>query len=138
MAEADADYRHFVHQLAELAQQTDRGIELAQVLVELLRQQRIIIPTVDVIERVCSDALISWHAPSLRSAHRAACLTACCRSVRARRAAADLATPTARFAEAQAWAGPLGASEDRPRSGAAGRSGTRHSPESEARPRADR
>ncbi|MBU0638618.1 MAG: Tn3 family transposase, partial [Planctomycetes bacterium] len=54
---AIADYRRFVHQLAELAQQTDRGIVLAEALVGLLRQQRIILPTVDVIERVCSEAL---------------------------------------------------------------------------------
>jgi TnpA family transposase len=54
---AVADYRHFVRQLAELAQQTDRGIVLAEALVELLRQQRIILPAVDVIERVCSEAL---------------------------------------------------------------------------------
>jgi TnpA family transposase len=54
---AVSDYRHFVHQLAELAQQTDRGIVLAEALVELLRQQRIILPAVDVIERVCSEAL---------------------------------------------------------------------------------
>ena len=47
----------FVHQLAELAQQTDRGIVLAEALVELLRQQRIILPALDVIERVCSEAL---------------------------------------------------------------------------------
>ena len=52
-----ADYRHFVHQLAELAQQTDRGIVLAEALVELLRQQRIILPPVDVIERLCGEAL---------------------------------------------------------------------------------
>jgi len=52
-----ADYRRFVHQVAEPAQQTDRGIVLAEVLVELLRQQRIIMPTLDVIERVCSEAL---------------------------------------------------------------------------------
>jgi len=54
---AIADYRRFVYQLAELAQQTDRGIVLAETLVELLRQQRIIMPAVDVIERVCSEAL---------------------------------------------------------------------------------
>jgi len=54
---AIADYRRVVHQLAELAQQTDRGIVLAEALVELLRQQRIIMPAVDVIERVCSEAL---------------------------------------------------------------------------------
>jgi hypothetical protein len=51
------DYRHFVHQLAELAQQTDRGIVLAEFLVEMLRNQRIIIPIIDVIERLCSEAL---------------------------------------------------------------------------------
>jgi len=46
---AAPDYRHSVHQLAELAQQTDRGIVLAEALIELLRQQRIILPTIDVI-----------------------------------------------------------------------------------------
>ncbi len=50
-------YRRFVHQLAELAQQTDRGVILAETLVEMLRQQFIILPTIDVIERVCSEAL---------------------------------------------------------------------------------
>ena len=54
---AVADYRRFVHQLAELAQQTDRGIVLAETLVEMLRQQRIILPAIDVIDRVCSEAL---------------------------------------------------------------------------------
>ncbi|MHB8455980.1 MAG: Tn3 family transposase [Acidiferrobacterales bacterium] len=54
---AIADYRCFVHQLAELAQQTDRGIVLAEALVEMLRQQRIIMPAINVIERVCSEAL---------------------------------------------------------------------------------
>ncbi|RQW83662.1 MAG: Tn3 family transposase, partial [Geobacter sp.] len=52
-----ADYRRFVPQLAELAQQTDRGIMLAELLVETLRQQRIIMPPIDVIERICSEAL---------------------------------------------------------------------------------
>jgi len=52
-----ADYRRFVQQLAELAQQTDRGMVLAETLVEMLRQQRIIMPAIDVIERVCSEAL---------------------------------------------------------------------------------
>ncbi len=53
-----ANYRRFVHQLTELAQQSDRGIVLAEALVEMLRQQRIILPSLDVIERVCSEALI--------------------------------------------------------------------------------
>ncbi len=52
-----AHYLRFVQQLAELARQTDRGIVLAEALVELLRQQRIILPSLDVIERVCSEAL---------------------------------------------------------------------------------
>jgi hypothetical protein len=51
-----SNYRPLVHQLAYLARQTDRGIVLAEALIELLRQQRIILPTVDVIERVCSEA----------------------------------------------------------------------------------
>jgi TnpA family transposase len=54
---AITDYRRFVHQLAGLARQTDRGIVLADALVEMLRRQRVILPTVDVIERVCSEAL---------------------------------------------------------------------------------
>jgi TnpA family transposase len=52
-----ADFRHFVRELTELAQQTDRGIVIAEALIDLLRQQRIIIPALDVIERVCGEAL---------------------------------------------------------------------------------
>jgi TnpA family transposase len=52
-----AEYRQSVYQLAELAQQSDRGIVLAEALVEMLRQQRIVLPAIDVIERVCSEAL---------------------------------------------------------------------------------
>lgn len=51
------DSRRLVHQLSELAQQTDRGIVLAAALVEMLRQQRFLLPTLDVIERICSEAL---------------------------------------------------------------------------------
>jgi hypothetical protein len=50
-------FRHFVHLLSELAQQTDRGIILATALLEMLKQQHIIVPSVDVIERVCTEAL---------------------------------------------------------------------------------
>ena len=53
-----ADYRRLVDHLAELARQTDRGIVLAEALVELLRQGHIILPAVDVIERMCSEALV--------------------------------------------------------------------------------
>jgi TnpA family transposase len=52
-----SDYHRLVRQLAELAQQTDRGIVLATALVEAVRAQRIIMPAVDVIERVCAEAL---------------------------------------------------------------------------------
>ena len=54
---AIGDYRRFVHDLADLARQTDRGIVLAETLIGLLRQRRILVPTVDVIERVCGEAL---------------------------------------------------------------------------------
>ncbi len=52
-----SDYRRFVHMLAELALQTDRGIVLATALIEAVRQQRIVMPAIDVVERVCAEAL---------------------------------------------------------------------------------
>jgi TnpA family transposase len=52
-----SDYRRVVHHLTDVAQQTDRGIILAETLVEMLRQQCIILPALDVIERVCGEAL---------------------------------------------------------------------------------
>lgn len=52
-----AEHRRSVSQLAEMALQSDRGIVLAEAFVEMLRQQRIILPAIDVIERVCSEAL---------------------------------------------------------------------------------
>lgn len=51
------NYRHLVLHLAELAKQTDRGIVLAEALIGLLRQQRVILPGIDVIERICGEAL---------------------------------------------------------------------------------
>lgn len=54
---AIGDYRRCVHHLAELAQQTDQSIVLAEALIDRLRQQHIILPVLDVIERVCSEAL---------------------------------------------------------------------------------
>jgi hypothetical protein len=51
-----ADYRRLVHQLGELARQTDRGIVLAEALIELLRQGGIIVPALEVIERVKAPA----------------------------------------------------------------------------------
>lgn len=52
-----ADYPLLVKQLSDLARQTDRGIVLAEALIETLRQQGIIIASLDVIERLCSEAL---------------------------------------------------------------------------------
>lgn len=49
--------RYFVYHLSELAQQTDRGMALATALLVMLRQQHIIVPSIDVIERVCTEAL---------------------------------------------------------------------------------
>jgi len=50
-------YRTAVHSLEELAWQTDKGIVLATELVEGLRRERILLPTVDVIERICAEAI---------------------------------------------------------------------------------
>lgn len=50
-------FRQFVQYLTEWALQTDRGIVLATALVEAIRQQRILIPSLDVIERICAQAL---------------------------------------------------------------------------------
>jgi len=51
-------FRAEVEHLTALAAQTDRGIALATVLVERLRQQRVLLPPLDVIERVCAHALL--------------------------------------------------------------------------------
>ncbi len=50
-------YKQFLNTLTELAQQTDKGVVLATSLLESLRQQHIIVPPVDVIARICAEAL---------------------------------------------------------------------------------
>jgi TnpA family transposase len=50
-------YRPAVHGLDELAAQTDKGIVLATALVESLRRQGVLLPTVNVIERICAEAI---------------------------------------------------------------------------------
>ena len=52
-----AHTKQFGKQLAELAQQTSRGIALATALMETLRQERIVLPSAEVIERACAEAL---------------------------------------------------------------------------------
>ena len=51
------DYRRWAATLAALAQRTDRGAALAGALVEGLRGESVIVPSVDVIERICGEAL---------------------------------------------------------------------------------
>ncbi len=43
--------------LITLAQRTDRGITLASAMLEKLRRQHVILPSPDVIDRICSEAL---------------------------------------------------------------------------------
>ncbi len=50
-------YRPAVHGLAELAWQTDKGIVLATSLIASLRRQSLLLPTGNVIERICAEAI---------------------------------------------------------------------------------
>lgn len=50
-------YRAAVHSLAGLALQTDKGIVLAHALADSLRSNGILLPTVDVVERICAEAI---------------------------------------------------------------------------------
>jgi len=50
------DHRSYVQRITEVAQQTDRGMVLAEALVGMLRADHVILPSIDTIERVCSEA----------------------------------------------------------------------------------
>ena len=52
-----AHYRQAVRTATELALQTDKGIVLAASVLDALRHRHIILPTLDVIERVCAEAI---------------------------------------------------------------------------------
>lgn len=52
-----SDYRRWVVTLADLAQRTDRGSALAEAIVVGLRAESIVVPSVEVIERICAEAL---------------------------------------------------------------------------------
>ncbi|EEE07280.1 Tn3 family transposase [Burkholderia multivorans] len=52
-----ANYRAAVQSLVDLAMQTDKGIVLAQALIDHLRRQAILLPGADVIERICAEAI---------------------------------------------------------------------------------
>ncbi len=51
-------FRQAVHALTELALQTDKSMVLATQALNILRNQHIIIPALDVIERICAKAVI--------------------------------------------------------------------------------
>ncbi|MFJ4292899.1 Tn3 family transposase [Cupriavidus sp. NPDC089707] len=51
------DYRAAVQSLSELAQQTDKGIILATALIDYLRQQSLLLPGMNVLERICAEAI---------------------------------------------------------------------------------
>jgi uncharacterized protein DUF4158 len=50
-------YRVAGHRLDDLAAQTDKGIVLATALIQSLRSQAILLPSINVIERICSEAI---------------------------------------------------------------------------------
>ncbi len=50
-------YRHFIKKLMNLALQTDKGIVLATALIQELRKKQVIIPSMDVIERLVSETI---------------------------------------------------------------------------------
>ena len=50
-------YRQVVRTAAEIALQTDKGIVLAASALDALRHRHIILPALDVIERVCAEAI---------------------------------------------------------------------------------
>ena len=50
-------YRQALHAATDLALQTDKGVVLANSVLDGLRQRRIILPTLDVIERLCAEAI---------------------------------------------------------------------------------
>jgi len=50
-------YRQAVHTMTELAMQTDKGIVMANALIDYLRQRSIILPVINAVERACAEAL---------------------------------------------------------------------------------
>lgn len=51
------DYRNVLDSATELALQSDKGIVLTGAVLDALRRQRVVIPTLDVIERICAEAI---------------------------------------------------------------------------------
>lgn len=51
------DYRPAIHNMTDMAMQSDKGIVLASAMVEGLRHQSVLMPTMNVIERICAEAI---------------------------------------------------------------------------------
>jgi TnpA family transposase len=54
---AASHYQSSIGALVELAVQTDKGIVLAEAMVEALRRQNVLLPSIRVIERACAEAI---------------------------------------------------------------------------------
>jgi TnpA family transposase len=52
-----SDFRLLVQTLTDLAMQTDKGVLLAEHALETLRQRRVILPALTVVERACAEAI---------------------------------------------------------------------------------
>ncbi|MDX9718706.1 MAG: Tn3 family transposase [Thauera sp.] len=52
-----SDFRHLAQTLTDLAMQTDKGLLLAEHALETLRQRRVILPALTVVERACAEAI---------------------------------------------------------------------------------
>ncbi len=52
-----SDFRKLVHSLGDLAMQTDKAMVLAAHCLDTLREKRIIVPALTVIERACAEAV---------------------------------------------------------------------------------
>ena len=50
-------FHQFARWLADLAMQTDKGVVLATALVQKLRREKVVLPPINVIERVCALAI---------------------------------------------------------------------------------
>jgi TnpA family transposase len=52
-----ADFRFLAHALTDIAMQTDKGLALAAHALETLRQRRVVLPALAVVERICAEAV---------------------------------------------------------------------------------
>jgi hypothetical protein len=58
-------FRQAVRALTAVAMQTDKGVVLAGQALDHLRRQHVIIPSIEVVERVCAEALTHANRPHL-------------------------------------------------------------------------